>query len=168
VFIGTSNDLEFVSVTGNRRFWPFRIAGAIDVAAIVADRDQLWAEALVLYRRGIQWWLMPNIEVIAAEQQAGFVEADIWDDLITVWLETNPEPFTLEHLFASGTGITPYREAAAVPKAEQMRAARCLTKLGYRKQQKTIGGKRAMWWERSVAGRCCSTTAETATAGATP
>jgi hypothetical protein len=25
----TSNDLEFVSVTGNRRFWPFRIAGAL-------------------------------------------------------------------------------------------------------------------------------------------
>ena len=74
-------------VTGNRRFWPFRIAGAIDIAAIVADRDQLWAEAMALYRQGVQWWLVPNIETIAAEQQAGFVEADIWEDLIDALAE---------------------------------------------------------------------------------
>ena len=39
VFIGSSNNLEFVDVTGNRRFWPFRVAGQIDVAAIITDRD---------------------------------------------------------------------------------------------------------------------------------
>jgi Virulence-associated protein E len=147
VFIGTSNDLEFVSVTGNRRFWPFRIAGAIDIAAIVADRDQLWAEALAMYQQGVQWWLVPNIETIAAEQQAGFVEADIWEDLIDAWLKNHAGPFTLEQLFARDTGITPYREASAATRAEQMRAARCLTKLGWRKRQKTIAGKRAIWWE---------------------
>ena len=102
-----------------------------------------------LHRHGVQWWLGPTIETIAAEQQAGFVEADIWEDLITDWLEVNQgRPFTLERLFAKDTGITPYREASAVTKAEQMRAARCLTKLGWDKRQKTIGGKRAMWWER--------------------
>jgi hypothetical protein len=168
VFIGTSNDLEFVSVTGNRRFWPFRIAGSIDIAAIKADRDQLWAEAVVLFRQGVRWWLPPTIEAIASEQQASFVETDILEDVIARWIGLHPEAFTLEMLFAAGTGITPYREAAAVPKAEQMRAARCLTKLGHRKQQKTIAGKRAVWWERSVTGRYCDTMTETATAGATP
>ena len=159
VFIGTSNDLEFVNVTGNRRFWPFRIAGAIDVAAIVADRDQLWAEAMALYRQGVQWWLVPNIETIAAEQQAGFVEADIWEDLIADWLEgPSWTPFTLEQLFAKDTGITPYREACAVTRADQMRAARCLTKLGWRKRQKTIGASGPCGGSASDA-RCCSTRA---------
>ena len=92
VFIGTSNDLEFVDVTGNRRFWPFRIAGPIDIAAITADRDQLWAEAMVLYRQGVHWWLPPNIETIAAEQQAGFVETDIWEGLIAKWLDDHSWP----------------------------------------------------------------------------
>lgn len=147
VFIGTSNDLEFVDVTGNRRFWPFRIAGLIDIAAITTDRDQLWAEAMALYRQGVKWWLPPNIETIAAEQQAGFVEADIWEDLIDAWLRNHPGPFTLEQLFARDSGITLYREASATTRAEQMRAARCLTKLGWRKRQKTIAGKRAIWWE---------------------
>jgi predicted P-loop ATPase len=148
VFIGTSNDLEFVDVTGNRRFWPFRITGLIDIAAIVADRDQLWAEAVTLYRQGVHWWLAPNIETIAAEQQAGFVEADIWDNLIAAWLKNRPGPFTMEDLFAKDTGITPYREASAVPRAEQMRAGRCLSKLGLGKRQRTIDGRRAIWWER--------------------
>jgi predicted P-loop ATPase len=147
-FIGTSNDLEFVDVTGNRRFWPFRIAGPIDIPAIERDRDQLWAEAFDLYRRGVRWWLPPNIEDIAAEQQAEFVEPDIWDDLIAQWRRSHPGPFTMAHLFASDTGITPYREASAVDKRDQMRAARCLTKLGLVKRQRTVSGKRAIWWEK--------------------
>jgi hypothetical protein len=144
VFVGTSNDLEFVDVTGNRRFWPFRIIGLIDIAAIVTDRDQLWAEALTLYRRGVHWWLAPNIETIAAEQQASFVETDIWEDLIASWISRHPTPFTMEHLFAIDTGFTPYREASAVSKADQMRAGRCLTKLGMGKRQQTIDGKRSI------------------------
>jgi hypothetical protein len=148
VFIGSSNDLEFVDVTGNRRFWPFLSVGTIDIAAIEADRDQLWAEALALYRQGVRWWLPPNIEIIAAEQQAGFVEDDIWEGPIAKWLNEHPGPFTLEDLFAKDTGITPYRETTAVSKRDEMRAARCLTKLKLIKCQQTINGRRGVWWTR--------------------
>lgn len=148
VFIGTSNHLEFVDVTGNRRFWPFRVAGPIDVAAIVADRDQLWAEAVALYQKGIEWWLPPRIEDIAADQQAAFIDQDIWENLIIKWLESHDRPFTLEDLFAQNTGITPYREASAVDKRDQMRAARCLIKLGLIKRQQRINGRRGIWWQR--------------------
>ena len=147
VFIGSSNNLEFVDVTGNRRFWPFRVAGQIDVAAIITDRDQLWAEAMALYRQAVPWWLSPNIEAIAAEQQAGFVESDLWEDLIADWLKDHPNPFTMKHLFAKDTGITPYRETSAVSRADEMRAGRCLAKLGWTKRQQTISGLRAWWWE---------------------
>lgn len=92
--------------------------------------------------------MAPNIETIAAEQQAGFVETDIWDNLIAAWLKNRPGPFTMEDLFAKDTGITPYREASAVPRAEQMRAGRCLSKLGLGKRQRAIDGRRAIWWER--------------------
>ena len=72
VFIGTSNDLELIDLTGNRRFWPVEIAGPIDVSRIVADRDQLWAGAVVLHEGGYAWWLAASIEKIAAEQQGRF------------------------------------------------------------------------------------------------
>jgi hypothetical protein len=146
-FIGTSNDLEFVDVTGNRRFWPFISVGQIDLAALGRDRDQLWAEALTLYRQGVPWWLAPNIEQIAHEKQDAFLETDIWDDIISTWLGTHPRPFTMEDLFAKDTGITPYREVAQTSKADEMRAARCLIKLGWQKSRCTLNGKRAVWWQ---------------------
>jgi predicted P-loop ATPase len=148
VFIGTSNDLEFADVTGNRRFWPFRISSAVDVEAILRDRDQLWAEAADLYRRGIKWWLPPNIEKIAAERQEAFVEADLWDGLITTWLTKHPGPFTMEDLFARDTGIMPLRDTAMTPRADEMRAARCLVRLGWHKNRCTLNGERAVWWQR--------------------
>ena len=66
-FIASTNELEFIDVTGNRRFWPIPLAGPADIEAIERDREQLWAEAVHLYRQGFQWWLTPSLEAIAAK-----------------------------------------------------------------------------------------------------
>ena len=153
VFIGSSNDLEFVDPTGNRRFWPFHIGrGTIDVAAIVADRDQLWAEAAGLYRDGCEWWLPPKLELIAAERQAGYVEEDIWDELLETWWQrpqNHDRPFTLgEAMIGALENIA---VAAEIPKQDQMRAAGCLKRLGFRKGQLKRGAAgRAHYWTRAT------------------
>ena len=41
--------------TGNRRFWVVDV-GTIDVSTLTAERDQLWAEAVVLYDAGEKWY----------------------------------------------------------------------------------------------------------------
>ena len=124
------------------------VTGTIDIATIETDRDQLWAEALVLYRQGVRWWLPPTIEAIAAEQQAGFVEDDVLEGPIARWLTDHPYAFTLEDLFATDTGITPYRETTAVTKRDEMRAARCLTKLKLVRRRTLMNRRRAYWWLR--------------------
>jgi predicted P-loop ATPase len=39
-----------------RRFWPVSIA-RVNVPGILADRNQLWTEAVVAFDRGDQWYL---------------------------------------------------------------------------------------------------------------
>jgi len=49
VFVGTTNDDEYLlDSTGNRRFLPVEV-GVIDLAGVKVIRDQLWAEAVVLW-----------------------------------------------------------------------------------------------------------------------
>jgi predicted P-loop ATPase len=145
-FAGSSNDVEFVDPTGNRRFWPIPVAGQIDIARIKADRDQLWAEAASLYQKGVSWWLPPKIEEIAAEVQASFAETDIWQDAIARWAGGRASSFTMEELFA---GFLPFKEATAATKADQGRAAACLKRLGYARRQQMLGGLRAYRWSKT-------------------
>jgi predicted P-loop ATPase len=150
VFIGSSNDLEFIDATGNRRFWPVEVAGIIDIARIVADRDQLWAEAVHLYRGGLEWWLPPNIERIAAEQQERFAEEDIWTGFLGRWIDDRTyqgkvRPFTLTEAMMGCLGFT---DAKQIDKTEQGRAARCLKTLRFKHRRFRFEGKRDWWWSQ--------------------
>lgn len=63
---GSTNDVEFLKdYTGARRFWPVdvdntgrRMADKIDEAMV----DQIWAEAVALYKSGAKWYLTDDEE----------------------------------------------------------------------------------------------------------
>ncbi len=62
VFIGTTNAETYLhDPTGNRRFWPVRVR-TVSVAKARGMVDQLWAEAVVAFRAGEQWWLDADLE----------------------------------------------------------------------------------------------------------
>jgi predicted P-loop ATPase len=87
LFIGTTNEGAYLrDATGARRFWPVRV-GVINIEDLAADRGQLLAEAVSLYRADAQWWPDRDFEAehIAPEQAARF-EADPWEDDIAAWL----------------------------------------------------------------------------------
>jgi predicted P-loop ATPase len=52
VFVGSTNNSQYLSdPTGARRFWPIRgNKNQIDLTRFVANVDQIWAEALTIYR----------------------------------------------------------------------------------------------------------------------
>jgi predicted P-loop ATPase len=150
VFIATTNDLEFIDPTGSRRFWPIEISKKIDTAHIMEDRDQLWAEADHVYQQGYQWWLKPNIEAIAAEQQDKFQEDDIWTAELRSWIDGRVlhEPFTVAEAMVGALG---FPEPKAISKPDQMRAAACLRTLKYRKRKARRGSSKplVLWFPQS-------------------
>jgi len=89
--------------TGARRFWPVYVSQSTDIAALTRDRDQLWAEAVHLYRAGVPWWLQGDeVEHAAIEQRKRF-QADAWAGPIDTFLETrvgsNADNVTLSEVF---------------------------------------------------------------------
>lgn len=82
IFIGTTNSTSFLrDDTGNRRFWPVRLVERPPAKTVWSDLreeviDQLWAEAVTLYRDGELLFLPPELESQAQEQQAQFTEDD--------------------------------------------------------------------------------------------
>jgi hypothetical protein len=63
VLLGTTNSDRYLpTAMGARRFWPIKIplGARINLSAIKADRDQLFAEAIAMFNEGHEYWHMPK------------------------------------------------------------------------------------------------------------
>lgn len=130
VFAGTVNSRNyFRDETGARRFWPVR-CGTINVDALAQDRDQLWAEAGVRYSSGERWWLEGAVTMEAIEQQEARYQADEWEGLIEKFVETR-EIVSIGQILADVL----FLKKSEWGQAEQNRAVRCLSRIGWERRQ---------------------------------
>jgi predicted P-loop ATPase len=89
--VATTNASQYLKDrTGNRRYLPIKLgeAGPIDIDAVVRDRDQLWAEAVMMWRDCVPWWINRDDPVLAlANRQVEARETvDPWEEQIRNWL----------------------------------------------------------------------------------
>ncbi|MEM1145601.1 MAG: virulence-associated E family protein [Pseudomonadota bacterium] len=137
-FIGTTNQQVYLrGETGGRRFWPARV-GSVDSESLARDRDQLFAEAVKLYRDGGRWWPDAQFERdYIREQQDARRQQDPWAEAIGSWLKSdNPvRPSTLE-IARGALGF----EAARLGTTDNNRIAAVMQSLGYTPAKS--GGKR--------------------------
>lgn len=83
--------------TGARRFWPLE-CGRIELDQIGIDRDQLWAEAVVMYRNGTPWWVQEDEQETVEAEQEKRTDVDVWVDMIVPFLRTRQSASQLEIL----------------------------------------------------------------------
>ena len=92
VFFGTTNDPEYLrDRTGNRRFWPVDVSVKAPVKSVFRDLDgevdQLWAEAVELWKAGEPLYLTPELESAAKEAQEAHREASPREGIIRDFVE---------------------------------------------------------------------------------
>lgn len=92
VFIGTTNDREFLrDKTGNRRFWPIDVGVKTHSKSVFDDLnqyeiDQVWAEAVELWKEGEKLYLTGEEEKEAKKQQEEHSEESAKAGLIEEYL----------------------------------------------------------------------------------
>ena len=125
VFAATCNPEKYLKdETGARRFWPVRCGKTIDIEALARDRDQLWAEAVVLWRNGEQTWATPDMTYLTEAQDARFVE-DPWEEHVAEMLAIRREVLMREVLDYLGV------EVCRQTQGDKNRAAKILGRLGF-------------------------------------
>jgi hypothetical protein len=133
VFAGTINPPVGGYVrdpTGARRYLPVACHGIIDREGIARDRDQLWAEAVVRYKAGAPWWLeTPELEALAAAEQAARFVRDPWHETVAAWLGKKTDVSVHEVLI----GALKYdaEDTKNWPQSAQSRISRILTNMGF-------------------------------------
>lgn len=151
VFIGTTNEDEFLAdKTGNRRWLPVEVS-KVDVKAIKTDLLLLWAEARETFKRlgGVRF---RDAERLAASVHEKYTIKDAWLETVEKWLDTSDMlteeiPRTRNFLRASDVlrdaiGLNP----SHIGKREEMRISNVLQNCGYKRETRRVEGKLMKVW----------------------
>lgn len=147
VFAGTTNQDEYLKdTTGNRRYWPVR-AETVNLEALREMRDQLWAEALFLYKAGTQWWVTKEETALFSEEQDARYAVDAWEYKLRPWLESHVgETVTADQVLGDALNL----DFGHWGKPEQMRVGHIMNRLAWRRVRMapTPSGQRPWAYKR--------------------
>lgn len=143
VMAGTINPVQgyLEDPTGNRRFLPVKVGRKIDIEAIARDKEQLWAEAVNLYRQKYPLWIddvmMDKLRLVQISRE-----------VINPWLpdiETlvRGKDFVSNQLIWETLGI----ERARRGQKDFSTISKIMVGLGYKPVRKRLSGVREYGWQ---------------------
>jgi predicted P-loop ATPase/phage/plasmid primase-like uncharacterized protein len=135
VFAGSVNfDTYLKDESGNRRYWPLRVGGPIHIDALRRDRDQLWAEAVQLYRQGVIWHVTETEKPLFEIEQTERYEGDVYEDKIAKYLEL-VNRVTMEEILGECLKL----DTSKWTLPEQRRIGKALKSLGWVRKRESTG-----------------------------
>ena len=143
VFIGTTNQDRYLKdSTGNRRYWPV-FCHKIEHELLAKHRDQLWAEALHMFKNGMQWWPDEKYLHLFESQQEDRFDSDVWEPIIHEWLRTHRrEDYSCAEIMKEALDMDPQ----AMRPPEQKRVGLIMHRLGFTKKKRMVNGKRPAFY----------------------
>lgn len=154
VFIGTTNEDEFLAdKTGNRRWLPVEVS-KVDVKAIKTDLLLLWAEARETFKRlgGVRF---RDAERLAASVHEKYTIKDAWLETVEKWLDTsdmlteeiprNREFLLTSDVLKEAIGL----DSRSIGKREEMRIGNVLQNCGYLRDRRFVNGKQIRVWVKT-------------------
>lgn len=88
VIVGSTNKPDILQdATGDRRFWIIKIDQPIDIDKVREERDQLWAAAVALYKRGESAFLPRDQDAVREEMNKEYRADDPWEEPVTMYIE---------------------------------------------------------------------------------
>jgi len=146
VLVGTTNATDdwMRDETGGRRYWPIR-CGAIDLDLLRDNRDQIWAEAVALYRLGAHeggaWWFTDETTLKEArEEQDARTATHPWEptvlEFVSTKLQTTGEEILLQCL---------KKATADQEQRDLMLVTGFLRRAGWTKKKGVIAGRSRGW-----------------------
>jgi putative DNA primase/helicase len=147
VFAGTVNHNDYLrDETGGRRFMPVEV-GTIDLAALRADVEQLWAEAVARYRGGEPCYTTDEeLRTLIGAHTATRYQGDAWSKVIEEHVQLFESASVAECLERVGV------ERGRWTNADQSRVSKILKSLGYvRRQVRTTNAREWRYFKRETA-----------------
>jgi predicted P-loop ATPase len=171
VIVGAVNGDGFLTdPEGNRRYWVIDCPQAkdsgqfIDGPGAARDRNAIWKAAVLAYRSGASWILTPAEQAASNIRNGQWEAIDEWHAALAGWAEAmdTPAVFTTREAI-TGAGL---RNAEFVSRQDEMRAADCLKRAGFKRQENatrrpadpTANGSGSGHWHnltQPVSGRLC-------------
>lgn len=118
--------------------------GSIDLDWLRKNRDQLFAEAVVLFNAGRKWWFLPRQATETV--QSNRLAQDPWIDRISMFVAARNRVTSQEIL--NDLSVDPSKQGTSM----QTRVGNAMKQIpGWNKRRISESGARVYCWEREVA-----------------
>jgi predicted P-loop ATPase len=144
---GTVNDREFLAdEDGLRRFWVIPLGKRIDVEWVRTHRDELFSEAVALYRAKQPWHLEPELEQLRRQANEQFTLQHPWQQLVEDYLGDKAflDFITMQELYGKALFVSPPQQTGGTDKV----VGSILRKLGWYRGVSGPERARVRGWKR--------------------
>ena len=147
IICGTTNQDEFLQdATGSRRFNVLAVSTLIDTELLSSMRDQLWAEAVHLYRTGCSWHLTAEEDALRSVDSVASEVSEVWESTIANYVDQHRmASVTFENVMEGAI----LKDRAFWTQADKQRVGRALVSIGFARHRGNTPGNRTATYTRA-------------------